>query len=143
MYADVMTDSMRRAIDETTRRREVQAAYNVEHGITPQGIAKTIRDINDRLRQVADQQETYTTASDLPKEEIARLVGELERQMKQAAKELDFERATLLRDQVVELKSELLTGDTPDSLRGYLEQTKRPDQRAQRGGRTRPGSRRR
>jgi excinuclease ABC subunit B len=143
MYADVVTDSMRFALTETQRRRGVQAAHNAEHGITPIGIEKTIRDINDRLRQVAERETGYTTASDLPKEEIARLVTELERQMKQAAKDLDFERAALLRDQVMELRAELLTGDTPESLRGYLEGTKRPEQRAQRGGRTRPGPRRR
>jgi excinuclease ABC subunit B len=131
---------MRYAIDETNRRREIQRAYNLEHGITPQGIEKTIRDINDRLRQVAEEEPGYTTAADLPKEEIARLVAELERQMKQAAKELDFERAALLRDQVVELRTELFTGDTPESLRGFLD-TKRPEQRNLRGGRTRPGPR--
>ncbi len=143
MYADVITDSMRKALDETNHRREVQAAYNAEHGITPQGIAKTIRDINDRLRQVAETEAAYTTPSELPREEIARLANELERQMKQAAKELDFERAALLRDQVVELKSQLIGGDAPESLRSYLEPTKRPEQRKQRGGRTRPGSARR
>ncbi|MQC27474.1 MAG: excinuclease ABC subunit UvrB [Chloroflexi bacterium] len=141
MYADRVTDSMRTALDETDRRREIQAAHNEKHHITPEGIVKTIRDINDRLRQVAESQSEYTTASDLPKEEIARIVIELERQMKQAAKELDFERAALLRDQVMELRAEMLTGDTPESLRGFLE-TKRPEQRKQRGGRTRPGARR-
>jgi excinuclease ABC subunit B len=142
MYADQVTDSMRTAIDETQRRREIQAAHNAEHNITPEGIVKTIRDINDRLRQVAESESAYTTASDLPKEELARIVIELERQMKQAAKELDFERAALLRDQVMELRAEMLTGDTPESLRGFLD-TKRPEQRKQRGGRTRPGARRR
>jgi excinuclease ABC subunit B len=142
MYADRVTDSMRTALDETNRRREIQAAHNIEHHITPEGIVKTIRDINDRLRQVAESESEYTTASDLPKEEIARIMLELERQMKQAAKELDFERAALLRDQVMELRAEMLTGDTPESLRGFLE-TKRPEQRKQRGGRTRPGARRR
>ncbi|MQC48156.1 MAG: excinuclease ABC subunit UvrB, partial [Chloroflexi bacterium] len=96
MYADRMTDSMRYAIDETNRRRAIQAAYNEEHGITPEGIQKTIRDIGERLRQVAEDSTEYAVdASDLPREELARMILELERQMKTAAKELDFERAAL------------------------------------------------
>ncbi|MQA00550.1 MAG: excinuclease ABC subunit UvrB [Dehalococcoidia bacterium] len=140
MYADRITDSMRFALDETDRRRAIQQAYNEEHGITPQGIAKTIRDINDRIRQVSEDESPYTTTSELPKEEVARLASELERQMRQAAKELDFERAALLRDQVTELKRELIgVGDTPEGLRSFTADTKRPDQRKQRGGRTRGG----
>ena len=139
MYAEHVTDSMRHALDETDRRREIQVAYNLEHGITPQGIEKTIRDIGDRLRQVAEEPATYTTAADLPKEEIARMIIEIERQMKQAAKDLDFERAALLRDQVVELRREQIGGDVPESLRSMSSQTRRPDKRASRGGRTRRG----
>jgi excinuclease ABC subunit B len=142
MYADVVTDSMRHAIDETNRRRAIQGAHNTQRGISPVAIVKTIRDIGDRLRQVAEASPDYTTAAELPKEEIARLISELERQMKQAAKELDFERAALLRDQVVELRTELFAGDTPESLRRFID-TKRPEQRKVRGGRTRPGARRR
>ncbi|MEX2032697.1 MAG: excinuclease ABC subunit UvrB, partial [Dehalococcoidia bacterium] len=117
MYADHVTDSMRYALDETYRRRDIQAAYNAEHGITPEGIKKTIRDIGDRLRQVSEESPGYEVASDLPKEELARMIMELERQMKTAAKELDFERAALLRDQVVELRREQLGDGMPESLR--------------------------
>jgi excinuclease ABC subunit B len=118
MYADTITDSMRTALDETERRRAKQLAYNEEHGITPQGISKTIRDITDRLR-VAEEQAPYTTASELPKDEIARLIRELESQMRNAARELEFERAALLRDQVVELRRELV-GDTPEGLGQFI-----------------------
>ncbi|MFA7248401.1 MAG: excinuclease ABC subunit UvrB [Dehalococcoidia bacterium] len=139
MYADRVTDSMRYALSETERRRAIQRAYNEEHGITPLGIQKTIRDIGDRLRQVAEEPATYTTAADLPKEEIARMIVEIERQMKQAAKELDFERAALLRDQVVELRREQQGNGVPEALQSLSQQTRRPDKRAQRGGRMRRG----
>jgi excinuclease ABC subunit B len=105
MYAYTITGSMRRAIDETYRRRRIQMHYNEEHGITPAGISKTIRDISSRLRAVAETKETYETGkAEIPKEEIARLLKDLEAQMKQAAKQLEFERAALLRDQIVELR---------------------------------------
>ena len=117
MYADVMTDSMRTAISETERRRAIQERHNEEHGITPQGIQKTIRDIADTFR-VAEEASGYTTAADLPKEDLARLVRELETQMKNAARDLDFERAALLRDQVIDLRRELST-ETPESLRDF------------------------
>src|SRR5438093_5575961 len=107
MYADVMTDSMRRAIEETTRRRRIQEQYNEEHGVQPEGISKAIRDITDRVRQVAEEKAEYNTG-DIPKEEIARLVKEFEKQMKEAAKNLEFEKAALLRDRVVELRRELV-----------------------------------
>ena len=118
MYADRITDSMRIALDETDRRRAKQMRYNKEHGITPQGISKTIRDITDRLR-VAEEQAPYTTASELPKDELLRLVRELESQMKKAARDLEFERAALLRDQVVELRRELV-GETPEGLGQFI-----------------------
>ncbi len=139
MYADQITKSMRTALDETDRRREIQRAHNKEHGITPEGVEKTIRDINDSLRRVADEEAPYTASSELPREEITRLVKELERQMKQAAKELDFERAALLRDQVTELRRELVGGETPEGLKSLAAQTRRPDKRSSRGGRMRRG----
>jgi excinuclease ABC subunit B len=139
MYADQITKSMRTALDETDRRREVQRAYNEEHGITPEGIEKTIHDINDSLRAVAEEEAPYTASSELPREEITRLVMELERQMKRAAKELDFERAALLRDQVTELRRELVGGETPEGLQSLASQTRRPDKRQSRGGRMRRG----
>ena len=110
MYADVVTDSMRRAIDETYRRRRIQIAYNEEHGITPLGIRKAIRDITDRVRQVAEEKPQYEVAG-VPRDQIARLVKELEAQMKQAARNLEFERAALIRDRIVELRRELVGPD--------------------------------
>jgi len=145
MYADVMTDSMKHAISETNRRREIQDAYNRERGVTPQYLVKTIRDITDRLRQVAEEPAQYTTAADLPAEEIARLIKELESQMKVAARELDYERAAILRDQVVELRREqILERDTPEGLKEFVgrPQDRRPDKRKQRGPRSRPIPRR-
>jgi excinuclease ABC subunit B len=112
MYGDTMTASMQTAIDETYRRREIQMAYNREHGIEPRGIVKEIKDLTDRVREVAEQAATYDAGSgstegvirELPKDELARMVKDLESQMKKAARDLEFEKAALLRDQVVELR---------------------------------------
>ncbi len=132
MYADTMTYSMRRAIEETYRRRAKQGAYNERHGITPLGIRKAIRDIGDRVKAVAEAQGEYTvgSAADLPKEELHRLIRDLEAQMKQAAKELEFEKAALLRDQMVELKQTLaLSGDgdgvVPDEFKRAVRMRRR------------------
>ena len=104
MYADIITDSMRRAIDETYRRRDIQEAHNREHGITPQGISKAIRDITDRVKAMAESRVTHTTHRDLPKDELIRVVKDLETHMHKAAKNLEFEKAALLRDEIVELR---------------------------------------
>ncbi len=107
MYADQVTDSMRYAIDETNRRRAIQQAYNEAHGISPEGITKAIRDITDQIRKVAEERVEYNVKT-LPKDELARLVRDLESQMKSAAKSLEFEKAALLRDQVIELRKAML-----------------------------------
>ena len=104
MYADNMTGSMSRAIDETYRRRKIQIAYNEAHGITPQSIKKAIRDITERVRAVAETRAEYHAGESIPKDELLRLVKDIEAQMKQAAKNLEFEKAALLRDQIVELR---------------------------------------
>ena len=104
MYADVITASMRRAIDETDRRRSIQQAYNEEHGITPQGIRKTVHDITERVKAIAETRSPYVAQGDLPKDEILRLIKDLESQMKTAARNLEFEKAALLRDQIVDLR---------------------------------------
>ena len=104
MYADVVTDSMKRTIDETERRRGIQEAHNRENGITPQGIHKTIHDITERVKAIAETRTPYITQSDLPKDDILRLIKDLQSQMKTAAKNLEFEKASLLRDQIVDLR---------------------------------------
>ena len=109
MYADKMTDSMIKAIDETKRRRTLQMAYNEEHGVTPQTIVKKIPDII-RATQVAEEDESYVTkvtkGKKLTKAEKGKLLASLEIEMKEAAKALDFERAAELRDTIFELKAE-------------------------------------
>ncbi|MFP3323802.1 excinuclease ABC subunit UvrB [Planococcus sp. SIMBA_160] len=109
MYADRVTDSMQKAIDETTRRRTIQAAYNEEHGITPVTIKKKIRDVI-RATEAAEEAEEYVSKAvegkKLKKEDRVKLITLLEKEMKEAAKALDFERAAELRDTVLELKAE-------------------------------------
>jgi len=105
LYADKLTDSMKNAIDETYRRRRVQEAYNREHGITPQGIKKAVKDITDRVRVVAEERAKYGAAP-VPPDEIARLIKDLEAQMKKAARNMEFEKAALLRDRIVDLRKD-------------------------------------
>jgi excinuclease ABC subunit B len=109
MYADRITDSMRLALDETDRRRSIQVAYNEAHGISPVGIHKAIRDMTDHVRKIAEEKGTYSVDGGMPKEEITRMVIELEKQMKQAAKALEFEKAAMLRDQVIQLRRALIS----------------------------------
>ena len=104
MYADRVTDSMKNAIEETERRRRIQEAYNRERGITPQGIQKSVRDITERVKAVAEESTPYVTHGDLPKDDIMRLIKDLESQMKSASRSLEFEKAALLRDQIVDLR---------------------------------------
>jgi len=105
MYADTTTTAMREAIEETNRRRRIQEAYNQEHGITPQGIRKAIRDITERVKVVAEAKAPYM-AVPTSKEDVARLIKDLESQMKKAAKNLEFEKAALLRDRIIELRKD-------------------------------------
>jgi len=107
MYADGFTDSMKRAIDETNRRRSIQTAHNVEHHIEPRSIVKEVRDLTDRVRAVAEERAEYRVPAEIPKHELARLIKELEKQMKAAAQALEFEKAALLRDQIYDLRREL------------------------------------
>ena len=104
MYADRVTDSMKRALDETERRREIQQVYNEEHGITPQGIRKTIHDITERVKTVVETRTEHIVQGELPKEDLLRLIKDLEVQMKAASRNLEFEKAALLRDQIVDLR---------------------------------------
>jgi excinuclease ABC subunit B len=103
MYADTVTGSMQKAIEETIRRREVQQAYNREHGITPQGITKAIKDITERVQAVAEARTPYTVTS-FSREEVFELIKQLQLDMKAAAKNLEFERAAIIRDRIIELR---------------------------------------
>ncbi|MBH8600277.1 excinuclease ABC subunit UvrB [Thermoactinomyces sp. CICC 23799] len=109
MYADKITDSMKKAIDETERRRQIQAAYNKKHGIVPQTIKKDVREVIEATK-VAEQTAEYVTGKQtkkMSKSERNKLIRDLEKEMKQAAKELNFERAAELRDLIIELKAEV------------------------------------
>ncbi|WP_053218625.1 excinuclease ABC subunit UvrB [Virgibacillus senegalensis] len=109
MYADKITDSMERAIDETNRRRAKQQAYNEEHGITPKTIKKGVRDVI-RATVAAEETEEYKSEqpklSEMTKKEREKVIEDMEKEMKQAARDLNFERAAELRDLVLELKAE-------------------------------------
>jgi excinuclease ABC subunit B len=113
MYADTITKSMREAIDETKRRRKIQEDFNREHDITPQGIRKAVRDITERVKAavVAEKRAEYVAGAPVSREDTMRLVKELETQMKQAARALEFEKAALLRDRIIELRKELVIED--------------------------------
>ncbi|MGX7214125.1 excinuclease ABC subunit UvrB [Enterococcus raffinosus] len=106
MYADKVTDSMQRAMDETSRRRSIQQQYNEEHGIVPKTIIKEIRDLI-AISKVAEDTGTYDTTSyeELSKSERKELIAKLEDEMREAAKTLDFETAATLRDTILELKA--------------------------------------
>ena len=121
MYADRMTDSMQRAIDETNRRRAVQQRYNEEHGIEPQSIVKEVRDLTDRVRMAAEEKAECHVAGGLPKAEVRYLIDELGKQMKEAAANLEFEKAALLRDQIFELRQQLEDEDLPEWERLWKE----------------------
>ena len=105
MYADTVTRSMKRAIDETYRRRDIQNTHNLEHGIVPQGIRKAVKDITDRVRAVAETRAPYMTQRQaMSRDEMFRVVKDLETQMKAAARGLEFEKAAMMRDEIFELR---------------------------------------
>jgi excinuclease ABC subunit B len=121
MYADQVTDSMQRAISETNRRRQLQMAYNAEHGIDPQTIRKAVTDIlaylrpsetapvpgSDRRRDRAIDEKRRAELAELPSDELARLIHTLEEEMHSASAELRFEYAARLRDEIKDLRREL------------------------------------
>ena len=108
MYADIITDSMRIAIEETQRRREIQEEYNKEHGITPQTIKKAVRDLISISKEIAkEEKKLEKDPESMSREELEKLIGEVQKQMKKAAADLNFEAAAELRDRMVELKKVL------------------------------------
>lgn len=112
MYADKMTDSMQAAIDETERRRQIQLAHNQKHGIEPASIVKQIRDMTERVKHAVaateQDQVPVTAPTDLSKTELQKLIDSIETEMKSAAKSLEFEKAAVLRDQLLELRQVLV-----------------------------------
>ncbi len=126
MYADKITRSMQAALDETNLRRKLQMAYNEEHGIEPRSIMKAVHDLTQEIAEhhaeeeelaLAEEQARYTTTAELPKDELHKMIKELERQMKQAAQGLEFEKAAVLRDQIMELRQIMVlkeAGGSPD-----------------------------
>ena len=108
MYADVMTDSMRKAIQETERRRTIQEAYNKEHGITPTTIKKAVRDLITVSKAVAETEDKLKKDPEsMTRKELTKLIGQVEKQMRAAAADLNFEQAAELRDKMIDLKKSL------------------------------------
>jgi excinuclease ABC subunit B len=145
MYADRVTDSMRVAIDETNRRRAYQERYNTDHGIQPVTIVKGIRDINDRLRAVAEAHGTYKTApgqerafTEMAKDQVEKLVAQMEAEMRQAARELEFERAAALRDEVQEIRLRVLEEDASAVVARAAERAAKPSPNGPAGTRPAP-----
>ena len=105
MYADTITDSMRRAMEETERRRRVQMAYNEAHGITPQTIKKAVRDLISISKKVAAEElRMEKDPESMSKQELEKLIQDVSKQMRKAAADLNFEAAATLRDKMIELK---------------------------------------
>ena len=114
MYADKITDSMKTAIEETKRRRILQEQYNEDHGITPQTIKKAVRDLISISKAIAKEELAFAKDPEsMDKKELEKLIAQVEKQMRKAAADLDFETAAVLRDQMVELKKNLneITGE--------------------------------
>ncbi|RAQ94909.1 excinuclease ABC subunit UvrB [Thermogemmatispora tikiterensis] len=116
MYADTITGSMQRAIDETNRRRRLQMAYNEQHGIIPRGIKKGVKTLSERIKAMSgvgadeshQEQKAALALAGIPKEEALRLIKNLEAQMRAAAKQLEFEKAAELRDQIIEIRRAMI-----------------------------------
>jgi excinuclease ABC subunit B len=130
---------MDKAINETERRRNLQIAYNREHGIEPTSIMKAIREVGMRLRQVAEVEGEYEKrgrpvgAGEMPPDELARLIKDLELQMKEAAKQLEFERAAAIRDEVVQLRGIQVLEKGPESMIAGAPKTAKRAVRRRRG----------
>jgi len=120
MYADRITDSMRTAIDETNRRREIQDAFNKEHGIEPQSIHKEVHDITEGIKAIAESRTRYDVVrKEMTRSDMYRVVKDLEVQMKEAAKNLQFEKAAQFRDEIYELRRLLVLEEKTLSPAGF------------------------
>src|SRR5947208_9947662 len=132
MYADNVSESMRAAIDETNRRRAVEEAYNLEKGIEPTTIVKGIHDLNERLRSVAESTTVYTgergrDLSDLDRTRIEQLISQMEAEMNSAARQLEFERAAALRDEIQQVRLRVLEQDASITVGRAAERAARGD----------------
>jgi excinuclease ABC subunit B len=121
MYASHMTDSMKRAIEETNRRRAIQHQHNEEHGIIPRSIIKQVRDLTDRVKSMVDNQQAQTVGGairleSISKEDLSKMIRELEKEMRTAAQALEFEKAAALRDQINELRGTLVDKEVQGNL---------------------------
>ena len=116
MYADKYTESMKIALDETNRRRKIQTEHNYINQITPVGINKAIRDITDSLREAFDNRATHEVRQNLGKDELAKAIKALELQMRESARQLEFEKAAMLRDEIIDLKKLLVTQEIVSSV---------------------------
>ncbi len=137
MYADTITQSMRVAIEETERRRRIQQAYNEEHGIQPTTIVKEVHDLNDRLRAVAEAPGAYVAAagggrelSEMSREQIHELVARMEAEMRAAARELEFEKAAAIRDEIQQIRLRVLEEDASLQVERAAERAARAEGRA-------------
>src|SRR6266516_7396663 len=114
MYADTITRSMQRAIDETNRRRKIQLSFNERHNITPRGIKKDVKTLSERIKAMSgadgasDGKAVAVALAGIPKDEALRLIKDLESQMRTAAKQLEFEKAAQLRDQIIEVRRSMI-----------------------------------
>src|SRR6476660_8438870 len=144
MYADSVTESMQVAIDETNRRRAIQDAYNIERGIEPTTIVKGIHDLNQRLRAVAESTVVYTsergatsrTFDEADRVKVEALVGRMQAEMRSAARELEFERAAALRDEIQQIRLRVLEQDASITVARAAERAASAEGRAAAGGLT-------
>ena len=126
MYADTITDSMKAALEETNRRREIQMKYNEEHGITPQTIKKAVRDLISISKVIAKEEMQFEKDPEsMSRRELEKLVGEVQKKMQKAAADLNFEAAAELRDKMIELKKKLQEMDEEESGASRKKQTAR------------------
>ncbi len=126
MYADKITDSIRRALDETARRRELQIIFNKEHGIVPRTIKKSISDITDHLGddELESAEQVNAVLAEMSRSEVLRVIASLEEEMRSASAAMDFETAASLRDQIVKLRMQL-EGKSEEDILGELKKTAR------------------
>ena len=118
MYADGTSEAMRRTIDETDRRRAIQVAFNERHGITPQSIVKAVHQLETHRDELSVRAASFQESAGLPPDELLRLAKDVEKEMKRAAGDLEFERAAELRDRLTELRR--LLEDGPDGGAGAI-----------------------